>query len=253
MFRSYFYALFFFLFASLAVEGATVLTNAERIARGLPISEPKGFVRKEFNGVTRTIPQVKKNAARWPKPSASPVPQVSGVIQVTKADGSIFYVGKKLSNEGFYEKATDEHDALVVTLPSSTSGTFGLTTSDTAGFPFVGFFVGPDSWCSGTLAPGSSQYVVLGGLASETPAGSLPERVGNTNKSQWAESDLWTFLDGEKLCATWVNESGAAAKTNVLFYSEEGNYFGVTGDLDAYNGAKADAQGVAVTLHFVKI
>ncbi|KAG8906198.1 hypothetical protein FRB99_007414 [Tulasnella sp. 403] len=250
-----------YLVSCFGVSATPLLTNAQRLARGLPLAKPKGFVTRIVNGATRTIPDKKKGRviSRWkdaePSPS-TPVKCKSYIVvtpcNATTPSGTTYYVSQDLSN-GLYHLTSDPSQALVVSTPSGEL--FGLqpVNNPDPSYPWFGFFIASDGVSNGDLAAGSPDYVQLGAIKTETDRYSIPERVGNShvNPDRGSETDIWSLRSNNVLKPSWVNWSGARAKNTVIFFSQSGNFFGLTSDLKAYNAAEGTQTGYAVTFTIV--
>jgi len=212
-----------FLSVLSCVSAAPVETNADRMARGLPPAKPKGFVVREINGATRTVPDSAKVAPRWPQTSPKPPSGgSSGVVLVKKATGAIEgYLSKNLAANGAYQLTTDKSEAVVVSFSyitghsPQTSGPFALKPSNNpdVNYPFVGF-----TPVNGDLSSGSSNYVLLSGVSGQTD----PDSHGDFETNVWQESS------SNELYPTWINSSGSPANGAAIFY--DGHHFGVSFD-----------------------
>lgn len=199
------------------------LTNAERLARHLPLKPP-----------------TRRSSAR--RAMASPVVAPStnrGYIQVLSADsngnptGVLGYVARTTYINTQYLVTPSLDDALLV----APSGDRDLLTlnSDIAAPAFLGLVQGRDDTSSG-LATGSSNYLYLASTAQTSP-GSTPQNVGNSFTTVYgdenaAESAVWT-LDpvNRSLIAQWINSDGSRAPT-IGFTQGSAIYF--SGDLGAF-------------------
>lgn len=187
------------------------------------------------------------------------VAPVAGTILVTRRDGrGSFYVSKDLSPIGLYQETADRTEALIVKLSAATAGEapVGLQAlnRDDSAYPWLGFTVGPDDFNTGNLASGSAEYVVLGGARVESDAFSVPVTLGDSTQisGKGGETDVWQYKTAaNELSPQWINADGSPAKGGVLFYSTQGNFFGITSDLKAYNRAEGASKGHAVTFTFV--
>jgi len=252
------------------IPSLTTLTNAQRLARGLPIAKPRGFVVRSVDGATRTIPisdpvlkaRSQASASPSPKPSSSvarrnlplQIPKETGYIKVVQVDGesSEFYISKNVTTAGLYGATDLKDNALIVTVGGSRL--FSLAAANSAvkaSHPWLSFLIGLNAEDTGTLVSGSSSAAYLGGAESEVPAYSSPQPVGVTSPiNQGSETTLWSRW-AHDLVPRWINDDGRRARKTVLFYSELHDFFGITGDLQAYNEKKAaSAQGVEVIFSF---
>ncbi|EPQ55299.1 hypothetical protein GLOTRDRAFT_129580, partial [Gloeophyllum trabeum ATCC 11539] len=116
------------------------LSNAQRLARGLPLRKPKPRSDK-----------AKLRFAERAVPSACPTTTVSGVLQVTSADtGSVLgYVGAAMTTYGHYGVSTNLAGALRVSIgtsscsSASTASQLDIATSNgAAAYPHLGLVAG---------------------------------------------------------------------------------------------------------------
>ncbi|KAH8814553.1 hypothetical protein DL96DRAFT_1504618 [Flagelloscypha sp. PMI_526] len=179
------------------------MTNAERLARGLPLNKP----------------QARASRTRRSSPSDLPPTQHTGVIEVRRADNNnlLGYIGKDLISGAQSIYTESIADALQVSfeLPfGATSGTPQIKNMNSnPDWPLLGLVQGRDNTDSNVNA-GSFQYLYMGGVANPgTQPGDRPTSIDNsystvTGKPRTVETSVWTVdtITGS-MTLTWVNES----------------------------------------------
>ncbi|KZP09936.1 hypothetical protein FIBSPDRAFT_505086 [Athelia psychrophila] len=220
------------------------MTNAQRMARGLP---PKAPVRRH-------------NKPHHPRPSSLPPTSATGYILVTKstdADTPSGYLTNSQNSFGEYESySTDVTQALKVsfsydhTAPSQIeiAAINGPISQATTNAPFFGGIQGYRS-SSPDLAAGSANYLFLGSVAhtsvAAVPASGTNSFTGLTGINEGTESSIWS-LDptSEALTCQWINTDGSTPPC-VFAYAQ--NQFVVIGDLTTFQDAFGPAEVVFVS------
>ncbi|KAJ7461024.1 hypothetical protein B0H11DRAFT_2057849 [Mycena galericulata] len=199
------------------------LTNAQRLARHLPLKPP-----------------TRRSSARRALASPAATPANRGYIQVLSVDAN----GNPSSVLGYVSRTTYVHTQYVVgsslddALLVGPSGARDLVTlnSDTPSFSFLGLVEGREDPSSG-LAQGSFNYLYLAST-QQTSANSTPQNVANSfsaanGGAEQAESAVWTIDPATHvLTAQWINPDGSHAPT-ISFVQGSAIYF--SGDLQAFN------------------
>ncbi|KAG2363263.1 hypothetical protein BDR07DRAFT_1608929 [Suillus spraguei] len=216
------------LLLSISTHGAVVaLTNAQRLARGLPILPPK--FGRAFPGYART-PTV---AGENPSPSFTSQNTFTGRILVKghngKSLGHLHNLARGINGINFGASSADLQVSF--TTSRSEQGLFDIQAVDAA---FSGpHYIGTTS--SNNLATGSSTFVSFGNVI-KTPAHSRPVPVGQHAD----ESAIWTFNPKTyQLSVHYVNRDGHEAKTTIAYKAHDNTIFFV-GDIGAYNAAQVN-------------
>ncbi|KAI9065196.1 hypothetical protein FKP32DRAFT_1674846 [Trametes sanguinea] len=212
------------------------LTNAQRLARGLPPRSPRLNNRR-----SRAL------AARQ-SPTPCSLSKPTGIIRVSSVnDNSIdSYLSSVANSFGEYTVTTDASQALSVAVErcDSATGPFDLTALNsalTSQFPYVGLVNGFAS-TDDNLRAGSTNYAYIA-ATSGVPAGSSAEAVPNafnqaTGTTKDSESAVWTLDESDPshivLTPTWINTDGSAATTQVV-YSPSANALAVIGDYPLFS------------------
>ncbi|KAH8814554.1 hypothetical protein DL96DRAFT_416441 [Flagelloscypha sp. PMI_526] len=218
------------------------MTNAERLARGLPLNKPQA------------------RATRTSRSSPSDLPPVpySGIIEVHNADNGnlIGYISKNLVNGGAqfgYDPSIANALLVSFELPAgATSGSPQIhNLNSNPDWPLLGLVQGRDDTDS-NVKPGSYQYLYIGGVANPgTQPGDGPTLIDNSyfiGAARTAETSVWTFDAATgSLTLTWVNEDGTLPDLQVWTQST-GLYAG--GDKAAFV-ARYPAPATSVTYKFV--
>ncbi|TFK64452.1 hypothetical protein BDN72DRAFT_901558 [Pluteus cervinus] len=215
------------------------LTNAQRLARGLPPNPP----------VRRT------GAVLKPSPSPVPGSKYYATIEARTDDGkTVAKLGQV--DKGIYRfLAKGQSPAKVsFSLPTSNSGSnLRLTDVNTnvPEFPIIGLVVG-DGNTDQNIRHGSSNYLQFVGIKTGTSPNSTPQFIPNsysdfTKKPQVAESDVWSIdLKTLTLTPQWINTDGSKPDVHILIAN--GNFF-VTGDVQEWT--KKNGSGTSVKLVLV--
>ncbi|KAI5474276.1 hypothetical protein MNV49_003668, partial [Pseudohyphozyma bogoriensis] len=147
------------------------LTNAERLARGLPLNPPKSFKKKRVGSQVRNIPdeRTKTGTAKRAFTSCSPL-SFSGYLQIVdRVDGSSYgYLAKSLNEYahlsfGGIAITADLSQALKVAPHTQTQTTTPFDLEGLNGPDAHYFFVGAGSFGTGDLEGGSSGHVYVVG------------------------------------------------------------------------------------------
>ncbi|KAI0363803.1 hypothetical protein BV20DRAFT_975207 [Pilatotrama ljubarskyi] len=201
------------------------LTNAQRLARGLPPRSPHLNVRR------RAL------AARQ---SPAPCPQVTGTIQAKDLSGNVFaYVSRRPNAFGEYGKTDSAADALsVVVRTCDAPGPFGLQTlNGAADHTYLGAILGFAS-TSSTIDSSSFNYAYFGGtdLVPYGPATDSPNTFSSASGlAEPVESTIWTLGADNTLQVTWVNPDGSTPAEH-LIYVPSSDAFTITGNVDLFAG-----------------
>jgi len=206
-------------------------TNAERLARNLPIKPP-----------TRRM----RESARRSQPSSVPQVTMRGIIKVSDSTTSetLGYISKNTFSKAQYRYQPSLDDALIVNI-NVNYGTNSISdarimaeNSDMDGLPLLGLIQGRDS-TTADMSHESYNYAYIGGMALPgTSPNSLPltspenSYTRATGTSRSAASDVWNvdFTTGA-LTMSWVNQDGS--KPNIeRFVQSTALYIG--GDRDAF-------------------
>lgn len=209
------------------------LTNAQRLARGLPLRKPSRQSKKS-------------RQARQAAPSACPSTAYSGIVQVTNADtgAALGYLPSTLNLFAEYGVTPSAEGALRVAFSAaSCAGAASqldiLTTNGAADFPYLGLISGfANAGTQGDLGAGSYNYAYFGGV-THTPAGSPPVTAPNsysvaTGVPEVVESAVWTYdAASGSISAQWVNTDGSVVATDLL-YSASDNTIVAAGDVASF-------------------
>ncbi|OBZ73455.1 hypothetical protein A0H81_06669 [Grifola frondosa] len=200
----------------LALSSREYLTNAKRMARGLPLNRPRFYngesagicILRGHAGLTDT-----RQASAPPRPARPlcPAPRATGTIRV-EGDSLDGYISRIPNAFGEYGITTDESEALSVSITSCDEESFDIVTlNGIADFPYFGGVSGFANTSPDLLA-GSTNYVYIAGTL-QTPHDSVPVLQPNsfsyaTGISEPSESALWTISDTNELTAQWINVNG---------------------------------------------
>ncbi|KAI0628289.1 hypothetical protein C8Q77DRAFT_1076862 [Trametes polyzona] len=221
------------------------LTNAQRLARGLPPRSPA------LNTRRRAL-TARQSAA------PCPLPQTTGTIRVTETatNNVLGFIGRQANNFGEYGVDGDAANALSVVLRrcESNDTPFDIeTVNGLSGFPYLGAVVGFAS-TDDNLSADSFNYVYTAGTSQIPygPAQNAPNAFSSASGTQKnAESAIWTLADDNTLTLNWVNTDGALypAADAHLIYVESSQTFALTGNADQFQ--QTFGQVSEVTLTFV--
>ncbi|CAL1702947.1 unnamed protein product [Somion occarium] len=213
------------------------VTNAQRMARGLPPMPPR------FNHAKKHL---------HARQSDAPCVPVSGTIQAN-VGGRTAYVSRNVNDFGEYELDNGVSGALEVTICVRGNDAFDIRTNNgVAAFPFFGGVVGFAN-TDDNLSAGSFNYVYIA-ATSQTPVGSRPVAGPNaftaaTDISKNIESAIWTIDPNSRvLRSNWVNTNGRVA-TQSIRYIPSVNAFAIVGDVAEFE----DSFGVSSPATFTFI
>ncbi|KAJ8468806.1 hypothetical protein ONZ51_g9407 [Trametes cubensis] len=223
------------------------LTNAQRLARGLPPRSPR------FNTRRRAL-QARQSA------TPCSLTQVTGIVQIDDAasGNSIGYLSRTANAFGEYELTTDASAALSVALRRCDSLTdpFELgALNGLADYPYVGGVTGFAN-SDDNLQQGSGNYVYLSGTSSvpRGPAQNAPNAFSQASgRPEDVESAIWTVPDNVNadaptpLVPAWVNTDGSVASGTVIAYVASSDAFVLTGDQTAFSSRFGAVQAVTFT------
>jgi len=222
------------------------LTNAQRLARRLPLKPPAR---------RRASPVI---AARQSQTSALPPVTYSGVIQVFSGTSSLGYVAPD-PNYWTPLLTPDISSALSISFQLPEGATSGSQLNmnelnDNRGALFAPV-VGRDS-TSSDIAPGNFNYFYLdptaapGTLPGDTPQSTPSFFASSSGLDKQTETSVWSVdLVAGTLSAQWIN-TDSSSPTTVFFVQSNHLYAG--GDADAFH-SRFPAPVSTVTLQFVAI
>lgn len=210
------------------------LTNAQRLARGLPIKPP----RRRPNVVVRSA---------FPRASSAPRASYRGIIAVKNtANGQILgYISRNSSAHPQYHYKRSTADALVVSfsIDIDMSAVYYdvrilSENSDKPAFPLMSLVQGRDA-TSVNLGPGSFNYAYVAGMAEPgSPPDSVPvtspanSYSAVTHLARAAMSNVWIFNKSTMgLRPQWVNSDGSKPRTTIF---SQHSIFYISGDQDAF-------------------
>jgi len=221
------------------------LTNAERLARGLPLNPP---TRRTHSGI----------AARQAQTSATPPVTYTKVIQVFSGTTSLGYIAPD-PNYWTPLLTPDISSALQVSFSLPSGVTTGAQVdftqlNDNRGTLF-GPVVGRDS-TSSAIATGDFNYLYLDPVASpgSTP-GATPQSIPSffatsSGLDKQAETSIWNVdVVAGTLTGQWINPD-SSSPTTVFFVQSNHVYAG--GDADAFH-SRFPAPVTTVTLALVDV
>ncbi|KAG1795177.1 uncharacterized protein HD556DRAFT_1366609 [Suillus plorans] len=216
-------------------SSAAAITNAQRLARGLPPLPPK--FGRALPGYARTPTVAAENSS----PSSAPHKTFTGRILVKghngKQLGHLSNRASGINGVNFGASSADLH----VSFTSSRfeHGLIDIQAVDAHGHSYIG------TTSNAVLATGSSTFVSFGKVI-KTPAHSPPVPVG---KHHADESAIWTFDSrSHELNVHYVNPNGHGAKTTIAYNSHDNTIFFV-GDIGAYNAAHPGGHVSPITFY----
>ncbi|EIN08582.1 hypothetical protein PUNSTDRAFT_45047 [Punctularia strigosozonata HHB-11173 SS5] len=220
---------------ALAARASLPNTNAERLARGLPLKKPR-----------RASPTLQ---AKRQAPSGSPLTYKSAIRVIDTGNGNVAlgYIGSTTNVFGEYGITPDAANALAVTPPVGSSGPSAIAIPGS--FPFLGGVLGYGS-TSPDFALGSYNYAYLGGVhaGSSNQTNSVSAATGYPTLGQ---SAIWTYDTGSGLLAAhWTNTDGSTPATQIVYYMPD-NVIALTGDSSAFGDIFGDSS--RITLQVVQI
>ncbi|PPR07740.1 hypothetical protein CVT24_003738 [Panaeolus cyanescens] len=217
------------------------LTNAERLARGMPLNAPKPH---------RTV-QKRQEPSSFP--AAAGVGSITGedstpvgYMGATTVDGAIYGTSDQLVNSAImYVERTGSGNTETrtrITIPDSDVG---------ASFPILGLVQGRDN-IDTNVGTGSYHYLYLSGVAQPgTTAGSVSSVVDNTysdvsGNTRAVQTDVWTvdFTTGV-ISAVWINDDGTAVP--LQFFVQNGAIY-ATADIAAFVAEYASVTPITLRL-----
>ncbi|RPD68794.1 hypothetical protein L226DRAFT_472813 [Lentinus tigrinus ALCF2SS1-7] len=213
---------------SLRPKSAVYLTNAQRLARGLPLNNPPK-------------PSPRPSHKPSPRPSSSPACVAkTGYIEAKVEGQATGYVSMNTNVYGEYEFTTDASEALSVSLSycADKKDTFDIMTlNGAADFDYLGFITGSSN--HGTkrdLDQGSYNYAYLGGVHKERRGPAV--RADNTftcatGLKESVESNVWSVNGDKYLSVSWVNTDKSTPCVTVLYFSDDNNFV-ITADPEKY-------------------
>lgn len=240
----------FALLANAVAVSYRGLTNAERLARGLPIAKPQ-FGRNLPGRAPTPASGGKRSQSASPSPSASSSSWGSyskslyGRIEVLTSSGthlgflSSFENGTIGVNYGTDSESSD----LIVSFTTKANGKdrFDVLINN-AGVSHT--YLGATS--NATLDSGSPLFAEFGLVSQQTPVYSPPLASGN----QTAESKIWSYTSGSKqIKANYVNPD-SSVPTTLIGYNSHNNSLVFVGDIDAYNNASSSADNSLTQVEF---
>ncbi|KAJ7461162.1 hypothetical protein FB451DRAFT_1181503 [Mycena latifolia] len=210
------------------------LTNAKRLALGLPLLKPH-----------RRVPTPGTDA-----PTTSPLPPVTTIVNVHArgTDGTDFgYLSPVWNGFGEYGAfQSTQEGSLQLTFSYSPDGPSQISITATNGpsatYPFFGAIAGFAS-DSDDFGPGSYNYAYIGGT-TQSPAGSPPFTAGDNSFSaatgipESIESAIWIY-DPETgtLTAQWINTDGSTPATHIVYANDANQALALTGDVGSFQSA----------------
>ncbi|GJE94548.1 hypothetical protein PsYK624_107180 [Phanerochaete sordida] len=221
------------------------MSNAERMARGLPPNPPQ---RRDGRLVARVSPTPIGANSPAPTPqagSATCTPR-SGIIEITAVDGSIAgYLANVTTQFGQYGFSSNKADAIQVTAHCD-GDRFDLTTSD-PNYPYLGGITGLQS-ITADLLPGSSNYAYFGGVTPTLPGKPACSQDSSftklTNIANTVESSIWSMDDVTGLLTPhWVGTNGDE-QTTYLAFIQDLNILWFVGDVQEFSLKTAESETV---------
>ncbi|EKM58240.1 uncharacterized protein PHACADRAFT_252417 [Phanerochaete carnosa HHB-10118-sp] len=231
--------------STLPLPSSRHLTNAERMARGLPPNPPN---RRNGRLVARVSPTPVGANSPAPTQQASgsgSCTQRSGIIEIASVDRSISgYLANVTTRFGQYGFSPNKGDAIEV-LAHCDGDRFDLTTVDmSSSYPYFGGITGLQS-ISADLLPGTSNYAYFGGVTPTLPGKPASSQDSSftslTKISNTVESAIWSMDDSTGILTPhWVNGSGDE-QTTYIAYSPSVGVLYFTGDLSEFQGAVGES------------
>jgi len=224
------------------IEGAPV-TNAQRLARGLPLLPPK------HRRSSRRAAAARGHHARAPAASPTPITPIQGYLLITNVTDAanpkvLGYASNVPNFFGEYTWTDDTPDVssrLIVEIPDSDGGNqLDLTVKNgpyATSFPFFGSITGFAS-LSSDLSTGSYNYAYIGGTAQTSP-NAPPTLGGNSFTSatlipEKIESAIWSYdPKTQAVTPSYINSDSSKPDT-VFGYADSGDAFILTGDATVF-------------------
>lgn len=225
-----------------------VLTNAERMKRGLGLKKP---VIGDRN-VRRTDPSGTPTGPNEPEPTppSSTCTGRTGYIRTNLREGASGdrWLSKSMNDFGEYgyTDTRSPDTALKVTLCGNEGEIFDILSHNSpagSDIPYLGATTGYGS-TSDELSSDSPNYAYLCATV-QTPNGS-PAVSGDNSFSRATqmprniESAIWSIDSNDKLSASWVNTDGSRVNTAIL-YSSSAAAFLITAGPQAHRGEYGQA------------
>jgi hypothetical protein len=207
---------------------------------------------RAFSRLGRSVVMLTLAVLSVPTLASAALIDYRAVITVKNAGGaSLGYVQE---DPGYWTPllAATSAGALIVnfTLDGTTGSQINLAPENSGqGFPYFGAVVGRDS-TSSNIAPGSFNYLYLGGTNGTAP-GATPQLPGSyfantTGLSKASESAIWNIdVIAGTLLGQWINTDGTTPPT--IFFVQS-NHLYAGGDPSAFQ-SRFPAPVTAVTLH----
>ncbi|KAI0737167.1 hypothetical protein C8Q80DRAFT_1276637 [Daedaleopsis nitida] len=220
---------------SLPMSAPVPLTNAQRLARGLPPNRPR------FHNKHRRAIQPRQSGG---------CPMRTGTIAVAIAGTNAGYVRHDANSFGEFGLTTDPAQALSVNFCPSASFIELTTLNGLLTFDHLGGVQGfastsPDL---GT-GPFAANYVYIAGT-TEAPRGppiSGPNAFSAaTGIPEDYETTIWQLAAGDQLVPSWVNSDGSTPAVQ-LIYVDGSQAFALTGDLPTFIADYGPAEPVTFT------
>ncbi|KAI0741408.1 hypothetical protein C8Q80DRAFT_1273846 [Daedaleopsis nitida] len=234
----------------IAMNPAIPLTNAQRLAQGLPLNRPRSHYGAR--------------GALHPRQSSTCVMR-TGRISVW-VDGSYTgYLSRLPNSFGEYTPATDATDAMSVTLctESETGYVDIIALNGPSVYPYVGGVVGFASSSDNLGAALGTNYVYIAATTQGTsslislpifqrgPAVSGPNAYSAaTGLDRHIESAIWQIADNDQLSVSWVNSDGSLPAVQLL-YVPSAKAFAITADPVGFQANFGTAQ--AAIFKFVDV
>ncbi|KAG6830035.1 hypothetical protein H0H92_002453 [Tricholoma furcatifolium] len=224
---------------------ARELTNAKRLALGLPLKPP---VRRNNNQGGRSqpsgLPGYSNNGS--PNPGSSNNNVARGYVECMDQNGnSLGYLGKDQNSAGQYGVQTDNNDEsgrllVSIDLNDASSGACDVQTLNgpDSNLPFFGGMKGYQS-SSSDLSPGSSNHFFIGGT-TQTSSKATPCDGTSTFEKIYSidtqiESAIWNYdATSNFLSPQWINSDSSNPTTYIGLYQ---NALVCTGDQNAFSNA----------------
>ncbi|CAK5277978.1 unnamed protein product [Mycena citricolor] len=215
-----------------SVIARSSLTNAQRLARGLPPLPPS----RRRSG----------QAAKARRSNSPPVSR-SGIIAVS-GPGVQGYLTQGQNQFQHFGVSSSKTNAFTVTINVDSSvlsaSEMDIGVAVGTGFPLMGATFGVLSeGTANSLAVGSFNYAYIQST-SHTDPDSTPQYVGSSYPtSEPSESAIWTYnAVTNTLSPQWINPDGSQPAT-VLAYVGSSNAIIITGDYAAFSGSFATTSG----------
>ncbi|QRV93370.1 hypothetical protein RhiJN_21388 [Ceratobasidium sp. AG-Ba] len=224
-------------------------TNAQRLARGLPLIKPKAHRRHFQRGGPHRLGSRALSAPRAETSPSPPAHQKCNILVKTD-NTTLGYLKAQFNKYGEYGAFTSEQnlDTLEVSFsysPDSPSQFDMLVTnSPSKTFSNMGGVVGYNS-DGNDLGPGSSNYLYIAGT-KQSPPGSVPMdgessysatmEDATTEDQPDYESAIWAYDPvTQAIAAHWINTDGSTVATHIAYANDGSDSLVLVGDLDSFN------------------